>query len=102
MPSTRGNQAAETQRRLSADYADCVARRPRIARRRFAAARGSERAETQAHSRYSACVSVRSLTRVDDRLRRPSGDARHLCVSVSLWLIDLCVLRSLRVVVDPR
>jgi hypothetical protein len=70
MRSTQRNQATETQRRLSADYADYtdwVERRPRIARRRFAPARGSK---------------------------------RHLCVSVSLWLISLCVLGPLCALAD--
>src|SRR3954471_2683251 len=85
-PTETSHRDTETQRDGYADYAHGV-RQSRVARRRIAAARGSERAETQGSDIGVPCVSARSLARTVGRLRRPTCDARQLCVSVSLWQI---------------
>src|SRR3954471_13159767 len=85
-PTETSHRDTETQRDGYADYAHGV-RQSRVARRRSAAAGASERAQTQGTRISAPCVSARSLTRTVGRLRRPTCDARQLCVSVSLWQI---------------
>src|SRR4051794_18297709 len=85
-PRETSHRDTETQRDGSADYPDCVTQ-SRVARRRIAAARASERAEKQGSYIGVPCVFAPSLARTGGRLRRPTCDARQLCVSVSLWQI---------------
>jgi hypothetical protein len=75
--------ATEAQRAINAEPAEHAERPSRVARRRVAAARASERSETQTRRAHDPCVSGRSLTRTVGRLYRPTCDA---LVASRFWL----------------